>query len=143
MQKLPPQPSHESRSGENNAYSQRYNTKQNLTTHNIQTLLFPAAVSADMDRAKRMNWQQNSNNSLRATTQAAIYKTYQIYQELVYKVAGIDLFRTTRKAHNKEDNIHQTRDDKTTILSETTTYTDRHKGRKKQVKPSKHVEHRN
>ena len=65
---------------------QRYNTKANLTTRNMQTLPFPKVVTEDTDHVNRRNSAQHFNNSFLATMWAAIYMAYQIDADLVYGV---------------------------------------------------------
>ena len=49
------------------ADAQRYNTEQNLNTHNIQTLLFPAGVIVEIDSAAMIHQRQHFKSSLLAT----------------------------------------------------------------------------
>ena len=57
---------------------QRYDTAQNPITRNMQPLLCPATVTADMDGTYSMNQLHTSNNSLRVTIRAAIYLAYHV-----------------------------------------------------------------
>jgi hypothetical protein len=65
---------------------QRFNTKLNLTTRNMQTLIFPKTFLTGLNRANRRNLAQNSNNFLCITIRAALYVAHQTDPDLVYEV---------------------------------------------------------